>query len=170
MAAGQTFILSGFSQKASWRQLSALWRRLVRNELMTGAAGPFFCVSARPLRTVSCSQQPPSLRLEAAATARSDSSKLLALQSSLSTRQMFPIPAPSLTARLSPHLRRRPSLRVDALPLAVRESPCGCAARHMAPSCYSRLISGGLADIKQRYGVSGLIPLLLARKSEPRMS
>lgn len=39
---------------------------------------------------------------------------------------------------------------VDVLPLTDRVSPSGCVARHMAPSCYSRLISGGLADIKQR--------------------
>lgn len=66
-----------------------------------------------------------------------------------------------------PALRYRPSCA-----RTLFRSPTGSlrVARHMSPSCYSRLISGGLADIKQRYGVSGLIPLLLARKSEPRMS
>lgn len=102
VTAGQAFILSGFSQKALWRQLSALWRRLVKNELMTGAAGTSSCVSDRPLTSVSCGQQRRfdwKLQRQLRVTQLLKSS--LALQSSLSTRQMFSIAAPSLTARLS---------------------------------------------------------------------
>lgn len=124
------------------RQLSAFWR-LVKNELMTGAAGPSFLLSffsACPSLLWGQSAVASSI---ASTGSYSDSSEWLNSSTLLSLRnllclavnpQMFSIPAPSLKARLSPHLYYRPPLHVDVLPLTDRDSPSGCVARHMAPS------------------------------------
>lgn len=155
MAAGQASISSAFSQNAlgdSWGSSGGWWR-------MSSWLQQLLCLSASPLRTVSCGQQHHfNWHLQFRVTQLLKSSLFWALLSLLSLCNFLCQSANvfysfshiiSSTLSLSPHLYHRPPcmwMRV------FFRSPAGsgCVARHMAPSCYSRLISGGLADIKQR--------------------
>lgn len=125
---------------------------------------PSFCVFVPPLRTVSCGQQhhfswQPRRRLRVTQLLKSPlfraivSSSLASLPRCQSANVFQPL-------SLINGLPLSPSPRLYYRPLCVwtwtlfrwptGDSPSGCVARHMAPSCHSRLISGGLADIKQR--------------------
>lgn len=132
--------LLGLFPEALRRQLSKLWR-LVRNELMTGTACLSFfrciCLFAEN------SQLWPGASVEAWVTARTGPSPHISQLFVFS--HLFYCLQPSATTCLLSQINDLTSPHVNT----HRRGLCGCVARHMAPSCHSRLISRGLTDIKQ---------------------